>query len=70
MVLLSTDGLWEAHSEAGEQFEIERVRAVIEAHASGSAESISSALRAALDAHCGSRRPEDDVTFVVVKVPG
>ncbi|MCC5822465.1 MAG: SpoIIE family protein phosphatase [Phycisphaerales bacterium] len=70
VVLLGTDGLWEAHNEVGEQFEIERVRAVIEANASESAEAISSALRSALDAHCGARRPEDDVTFVVVKVSG
>lgn len=68
VVLLGTDGLWEAQNEAGELFKIERVKQVIEENAAKSAEEISAALRSALDAHCGSLRPEDDVTYVVVKV--
>jgi sigma-B regulation protein RsbU (phosphoserine phosphatase) len=70
IVLLSTDGLWEAHDAAGEQFGIERVRAIVEAKAGEPAQAIVDALNAGLAAFCGEKKPEDDVTFVVVKVAG
>ncbi len=70
IVLLSTDGLWEAMNDRKEQFGEARVRSVVEAHSSASAEDICRALREALDKHCGELRPADDVTFVVVKVTG
>lgn len=70
VVLLSTDGLWEAMNDRKEQLGENRVREVVAAHADRTAEEISAALTAALDAHCGVLRPADDVTFVVVKVTG
>lgn len=70
IVLLSTDGLSEAMNNRKEQFGEARVRSVVEAHAGDSAEQICTALREALDKHCGELRPADDVTFVAVKVTG
>jgi phosphoserine phosphatase RsbU/P len=67
VILLSSDGLWEAANHAKEQFGLDRVRAVVEAHASQPAEAIIRALRTALDTHCGELRPADDVTMVVVR---
>jgi len=68
VILLSTDGLWEAQDASGEPFDMDRVRDVIEANCTRSAEEISTALRAALAQHLGVLRPDDDVTFVIVKV--
>lgn len=68
VVMLSTDGLWEAFNAEKEQFGIERVRAVIEANASGRAQEIVDALNGALAEFVREGAADDDVTFVVVKV--
>ena len=68
VVMLSTDGLWEAFNAEHEQFGIERVQRVIEAHASGTAQEIVDALNGALGEYLGALSADDDVTFVVVKV--
>jgi serine phosphatase RsbU (regulator of sigma subunit) len=68
IVVLSTDGLWEAMNEQKKQFGEARVRAVVEENATASSEQICRALRDALDAHCGVLRPTDDVTMVIVKI--
>lgn len=68
VVMLSTDGLWEAFNAEHEQFGIERVQRVIEAHAAGTAQEIVDALNAALGEYLGALSADDDVTFVVVKV--
>ena len=68
VVMLSTDGLWEAFNAEKEQFGLERVQRVIEAHASGTAREIVDALNRALAEFVGDGAPDDDVTFVVVKV--
>lgn len=68
VVLLSTDGLWEARNAAGEEYGLGRVRAVVEARAGESSGAIAAALKGGLDGHCGGERPGDDVTFVVVKI--
>jgi len=68
VVLLSSDGLWEAFNSEKEQFGLERVMRVIEAEASGTAREIVDALNGALAAYLGDLSADDDVTFVVVKV--
>lgn len=68
VVMLSTDGLWEAFNAEKEQFGLERVQRVIEEHASGTAQEIVDALNRALTDYVGGGAADDDVTFVVVKV--
>ncbi|MFK7884390.1 MAG: SpoIIE family protein phosphatase [Phycisphaerales bacterium] len=68
VVMLSTDGLWEAFNADHEQFGLERVQRVIEANASGTAQEIVDALNGALSDYLGALSADDDVTFVVVKV--
>ena len=67
VILLGTDGLWEAQNQAGEQFGKDRLMQVVRETAARDAQGI---LDAILDAHrtyLGGRNHDDDVTFVVVK---
>lgn len=67
VVLISTDGVWEAQNEAGQHFGKDRVRDVIRATARDSAEEIAQALRQAVSTFCGSARQLDDITFIVAR---
>jgi sigma-B regulation protein RsbU (phosphoserine phosphatase) len=68
VMVLGTDGVWEAANEAGEFFGMERLHNSIRAAAGGTAREIADAVRRDLDAFRGRRQHRDDVTLVVIKV--
>jgi serine phosphatase RsbU (regulator of sigma subunit) len=70
VLLLGTDGLWEATSERGKMFGTQRVKDLILLHHRDSAEGIACRLEEALKDFRGEENAADDVTFVVVKLTG
>jgi len=70
IMVLFTDGIWEAHNPAGERFGKEAVKRVIRENADQSAKQISRTLIGALSEFQEGSSPEDDVTLVVVKIIG
>jgi serine phosphatase RsbU (regulator of sigma subunit) len=66
--LALTDGLWETFNKDQEMFGMERVQDMIRRHAHRSAEEISRNITKEMIAFRGKEKPEDDLTFVVVKV--
>lgn len=67
IVVISTDGVWEAHSPTGEMFGGQRLRQVIRDHAEDSAQAILTAVVDAVRAFSGDASQEDDITLVVIK---
>jgi serine phosphatase RsbU (regulator of sigma subunit) len=70
VIFIGTDGVWEMPDGKGEPFGKDRLREVIRGSAAGSAAEVARAVRDALAVFRGDARQVDDVTFVVVKVPG
>jgi sigma-B regulation protein RsbU (phosphoserine phosphatase) len=68
VVVLSTDGLWEARTTDGAFYGKQRLETIIRAHATGTAEAIAAAIRADHVAACGESSQADDITFVVAKM--
>ena len=68
IVLLCTDGLFEATSPQGEQFGQDRVIQVVSSNRRETAGKIIGALYEAVMAFSGRARPDDNVTIVVIKV--
>lgn len=66
VLLVGSDGLWEARNPAGEMFGKDRTREALAGAAPGGATAVRDALLAALDAFRGQAPLEDDVTLVVV----
>jgi sigma-B regulation protein RsbU (phosphoserine phosphatase) len=67
ILLIGTDGIWEARNEQGEMFGKDRLRELIRGNAS-SAEQLATAIRRAMEQHVGNRPLADDVTFIIAKV--
>jgi serine phosphatase RsbU (regulator of sigma subunit) len=68
IIVIGTDGIWEARSPQGDYFGKNRLMALVRAHAERSAAVIARVLIDALDAFRHPRPPEDDATLVVAKV--
>jgi phosphoserine phosphatase RsbU/P len=68
IILMGTDGLWEACDAEGTMFGKERVRNVLRRHAGDPAALIRDRLVAALEDFRGRADLEDDVTLVVIKL--
>jgi sigma-B regulation protein RsbU (phosphoserine phosphatase) len=68
VLLVGTDGLWEATNAAEEQFGKQRVADAIAAAAHGSAAEIERAIYDRLQSFCAGCTQKDDVTYVVIKV--
>ena len=68
VVLIGSDGLWEAENAAGEMFGKERTRDILARFAPRGARAVLDALFAALDAFRGATPLDDDVTLVAVAV--
>jgi sigma-B regulation protein RsbU (phosphoserine phosphatase) len=66
--LVLTDGLWETFNKTGEMFGLERVYDLVRRYAHLSAREISAKITEEATRFRGKERPEDDLTFVVVKV--
>lgn len=68
VLLIGSDGLWEAENEAGEMFGKDRTRAILAQAAPEGAPAVRDALLDALDAFRGARPLDDDVTLVVIAI--
>jgi sigma-B regulation protein RsbU (phosphoserine phosphatase) len=68
VIMALTDGLWEAFNRDGEMFGKDRVRNLIRRFANLSAAEISARINAELSRFLGVKSPDDDLTFVIVKV--
>ena len=68
IVVLGTDGIWEARNAAEEMFGKERLREVVRAEREEPAEKILDAVTAAIAQFQAGRAADDDITLVVVKV--
>jgi len=66
-VVLYTDGVTEAENADRELFGANRLHATVQAHHTGGAADIHSAIRASLNAFTGECKPTDDSTLVVLK---
>ncbi|WP_419781783.1 PP2C family protein-serine/threonine phosphatase [Maridesulfovibrio sp.] len=67
ILVLGTDGIWEASNKDGEFFGKERLWDVINLKKNSSAESIVSGIFAAVQDFTGRSKQEDDLTVVVIK---
>lgn len=68
VILLGTDGIWEARTAGGEMLGKARVRSLLRDQAHRSAAEIVTALAEMVGEFVGEQRPEDDLTMVVFKV--
>jgi serine phosphatase RsbU (regulator of sigma subunit) len=68
VIVIGTDGIWEARSPQGEYFGKNRLMELIKCHADRSARGMARAVIEALDAFRHPRPPEDDATLVVIKI--
>ena len=68
VIMALTDGLWEAFNKDGEMFGKDRVRNLIRRFANLSAVEISERITAELSHFLDQKSPDDDLTFVIVKV--
>jgi len=67
VLVLGTDGIWEARDPAGEMYGKARFREVVRRNAGLPAAGVVAAVLAELAVFRGARRQEDDVTLVVIK---
>ena len=67
IVLLTTDGIFEAHNSAGEMFGKARFKEVVRKNAGLEAEGIRKAVFEAVTEYRGDEPQEDDITLVVLK---
>ena len=67
ILVLTTDGVWEAHNQNGEMFGRKRFKEIIRRHAASGAEDIRTAIIDAVTAFRGEAQQEDDITLVVLK---
>src|SRR5688572_9723170 len=68
VIVLGTDGIWEAVDASGELYGKRRLMDVVRARAAGTAEQIAHAVRRDVEAFRGAQHQRDDVTLVVIKV--
>jgi len=67
VLVLGTDGIWEAHNSEGELFGKDRLHQIIRDNADKSAVAIQSAVLDAVRTFRGNLPQEDDITIVVIK---
>ena len=68
MIIIGTDGIWEMHSESGEMFGKERLKALIREHAQGTSAQLIDALTSSLAAFQGAADQLDDITIAAIKI--
>ena len=68
VIVIGTDGIWEAPNPQGERFGKPRLHELIRKYSGETAADISKAINEALITFCGKDCFPDDVTFVVVKL--
>lgn len=67
ILLVGTDGIWDARSPSGEEYGKARLREVIRAHRGETADGIAAAVTEALRRYRGEAHQDDDITFVLAK---
>ena len=68
IVVLATDGIWEAHNARGEMFGKDAFYEIIHRHATEPANQILESVYSELASYQTGVAPEDDVTMVVIKI--
>jgi len=68
IVMIGTDGIWEAQNPKGKMFGKERFKAIIRENAHQSAKDITQAVIKQVDSFCRPLEKTDDVTLVVTKI--
>ncbi|CAN5833340.1 hypothetical protein BH11PLA1_BH11PLA1_01850 [soil metagenome] len=68
VVVIGTDGIWEMRNAAGAMFGKDHLKRLIRRHSGSEPSVIGSQILSALRQHRGEMPPQDDVTFVVIKV--
>jgi sigma-B regulation protein RsbU (phosphoserine phosphatase) len=68
VIILGTDGIWEARNPRGEMFGKEPLYQIIRQNPAASAKEILAASFDRLHRFVGDRKPEDDVTMIVIKL--
>ena len=68
IIILGSDGLWEARNPKGEMFGKEPIHQIIRRNPKAIAREMLTSSFNALNAFLGDRAPEDDVTLVVIKI--
>jgi sigma-B regulation protein RsbU (phosphoserine phosphatase) len=69
VILIATDGIWEAKGEDDELYGMDRLMDLIRSLAHLDARGISDGIRMAIADHQGTNEPDDDMTYVVIRVP-
>lgn len=69
ILIVGTDGLWEARDDRGEMFSVERFRQVLATWHQKTAEDICNHMLSRVKEYAGCDEHEDDMTLMVVKVP-
>ena len=67
ILIVGTDGIWEAQNPEGESYGKDRLRNLIKRHAKNSANHIASSIVSSVELFTVPDRPTDDVTLIVVK---
>jgi sigma-B regulation protein RsbU (phosphoserine phosphatase) len=67
IVLIGTDGIWEAENDKGERFGKDRLKRVIRRHSYACADKIKNSIVDALIKFRNGKNQEDDITLVVIK---
>ena len=68
IILIGTDGIWEARNPAGEMFGKEPIYRLIRESPAASAREILTSCFNALNMFLENQKPDDDITLVVIKV--
>ena len=68
IILLGTDGIWEAQNPQGQLFGKEQLLKIMQEYANADAEEILEAIITAINRFRGSQAPTDDVTLVIIKI--
>ncbi len=68
IILLGSDGLWEARNPKGEMFGKAPIQQIIRKHAGATAREMLTSCFHEFNVFLGDRAPEDDVTLVVIKI--
>ncbi len=68
LILIGSDGVWDAENIRGERFGRERVKELMRSHAKLPPEDIIEKISSEIEAFQGDMDPNDDITLVIVKI--